>query len=252
MKIRRQILVADTNEKFRETLVQALEKTGEFEVVASVSSGLSLVQLLTTITPELILMDVVLPDLDGLSVLRQLPPALTQRVIVFSSLTCDHMVSQIMDFGIEYFIPKPFDLDGLLFYVHQFFRLKSLSHTDNLRQEITDIIQQVGVPAHIKGYQYLREAIAMVTLDVSVLHGVTKIIYPEIAKQFGSTPTRVERAIRHAIEVAWSRGDVEVLQGIFGSTISSHKGKPTNSEFIAIVSDRLILQRTQQKRISHR
>lgn len=117
----------------------------------------------------------------------------------------------------------------------------------DLEKDVTDMIHEIGVPAHIKGYQYLREAIILTINDMEIINAVTKVLYPEVAKRFGTTPSRVERAIRHAIEVAWDRGDVEVLQKFFGYTVSNIKGKPTNSEFIAMIADRISLQRRQAR-----
>ena len=152
-----------------------------------------------------------------------------------------------MRLGAWYFIPKPVNIDSLLEHIRQAVtpedRIQSLP---SLEADVTAIIHEVGVPAHIKGYQYVREAIIMAVQDMDVINAVTKVLYPEVAKRFHTTPSRVERAIRHAIEVAWDRGDLETLQGYFGYTVNSSKGKPTNSEFIAMIADRLRLHKRSQ------
>ena len=155
--------------------------------------------------------------------------------------------------GAAYFVPEPCDITALLDRIRQIGALPSQEEgllpartsDANLEAAVTEIIHEIGVPAHIKGYQYLREAIILTINDMDIINAVTKVLYPEVAKKFGTTPSRVERAIRHAIEVAWDRGDIEVLQKFFGYTVSNIKGKPTNSEFIAMIADCLSLRQKQ-------
>ena len=157
--------------------------------------------------------------------------------------------------GAAYFVPEPCDITALLDRIRQIGALPSQEEVllpartsdANLEAAVTEIIHEIGVPAHIKGYQYLREAIILTINDMDAINAVTKVLYPEVAKKFSTTPSRVERAIRHAIEVAWDRGDVETLQKFFGYTVSGIKGKPTNSEFIAMIADCLSLRRKQGK-----
>ncbi|MBO5640389.1 MAG: sporulation transcription factor Spo0A, partial [Oscillospiraceae bacterium] len=171
------------------------------------------------------------------------------------------VVADCSALGVDYFMPKPCDSPALLGRIRQLsgaaqeqvpaLGIDCRRETQAAQQEadleavVTDIIHEIGVPAHIKGYQYLREAIILTIHDMDMINAVTKVLYPEVAKKFGTTPSRVERAIRHAIEVAWDRGDIEVLQKFFGYTVSNIKGKPTNSEFIAMIADSLLLRRKQ-------
>jgi two-component system response regulator (stage 0 sporulation protein A) len=185
------------------------------------------------------------------------------RIIVLSAVGQDKITQRAITLGADYYVIKPFDMNVLTRRIRQMFNntiisgdevKKTISFMDNeetgfskdspadLKQEITNIIHEIGVPAHIKGYMYLREAITMVVNNMELLSAVTKELYPSIAKKYNTTASRVERAIRHAIEVAWSRGQVETINKIFGYTIHNDKGKPTNSEFIAMVADKLRLK----------
>lgn len=201
-------------------------------------------------TPELILMDVVLPGLDGFGILRQLAEEPGERkVIVISAFCSQQAVSRAVELGVYFFLPKPVNEESLLELMRQAVHPEQEEpyHSPALEGMVTAIIHEIGVPAHIKGYQYLREAILLAVDDMDVINAVTKVLYPEVARRFSTTPSRVERAIRHAIEVAWDRGDLETLQKYFGYTVNSAKGKPTNSEFIAMIADRLQLQRKKKR-----
>lgn len=171
------------------------------------------------------------------------------RTIVVSSFCSRRTVAQAMEMGVYFFLPKPVNEESLLELMRQAAapEQEEAPFAPALEGMVTAIIHEIGVPAHIKGYQYLREAIMIAVNDMDVINAVTKVLYPEVAKRFCTTPSRVERAIRHAIEVAWDRGDIETLQKYFGYTVNSAKGKPTNSEFIAMIADRLQLQRKQQR-----
>ena len=166
-----------------------------------------------------------------------------------SSFCSRRTVAQAMEMGVYFFLPKPVNEESLLGLMRQAAapEQEEAPFAPALEGMVTAIIHEIGVPAHIKGYQYLREAIMIAVNDMDVINAVTKVLYPEVAKRFCTTPSRVERAIRHAIEVAWDRGDIETLQKYFGYTVNSAKGKPTNSEFIAMIADRLQLQRKQQR-----
>lgn len=202
------VVLADANEEFRTALKQALEATGEFDVVGCAADGLAAAQDIAERKPQLLVMDLLLPGLDGFGVLEQAAKDKVQmKTVVVSALYRDQIVSQALE------------------------------------REVTAVIHEVGVPAHIKGYQYVREAIVIAVQDMDVINAVTKVLYPEVARRYSTTPSRVERAVRHAIEVAWDRGDLETLQRYFGYTVSNTKGKPTNSEFIAMIADRIRLQR---------
>ena len=195
---------------------------------------------------DLILMDIVLPGLDGMTLLRRLPEKDRPKVIFLSALYSDKTVSEAMRAGAYYFVSKPCEVNALLdrmrLAVAPAAAAAPMDHSAELKNRVTNIIHEIGVPAHIKGYQYLREAIIITVEDMDVINAVTKVLYPEVAKRFGTTASRVERAIRHAIEVAWDRGDLETLQRFFGYTVSNTKGKPTNSEFIAMIADKLLLE----------
>ncbi len=245
MDNRRTVLLADANEGFRTVLREAIEKIEGFTVVGSTGDGAEALQLVDRYHPDLVVMDVVLPGLDGLGVLRQLKAqAGSPKVILVSAFCADRVVSEAMSLGVSYFLPKPCEAEALLDRMQSVFEQPATpeQHAAALKNLVTSVIHEIGVPAHIKGYQYLREAIIIAVNDMEVINAVTKVLYPAVAKRFGTTPSRVERAIRHAIEVAWDRGDLETLQKYFGYTVSNAKGKPTNSEFIAMIADRLVLE----------
>ena len=244
------VLLADSSEEFRILLKENIETSGEFTLVGETGSGREALELAKAAQPQLVLADVALPELDGLSLLQEVqklpaPP----RTIIVSAFCNDRTVQEAMNRGAFYFMAKPVNLQSLLEQMRlavQREEVEEPTYSPTLEGRVTAIIHEVGVPAHIKGYQYVREAIMIAVEDMDVINAVTKVLYPEVAKRFGTTPSRVERAIRHAIEVAWDRGDLETLQHYFGYTVNSAKGKPTNSEFIAMIADRLSLQRKQK------
>lgn len=240
------VIIADTGEEHRIILKNIIENSGEFHVVGTTGSGTEALRMVQQMQPKILLMDVVLPELDGFGLLRQVQDMGEQapRTIVVSASCAERTVSEAVRLGAWYFLPKPCNDGSLLELMHQaaFPEQESEGFSPALEGQVTAIIHEIGVPAHIKGYQYLREAILLAVQDMEVINAVTKVLYPEVAKRFGTTPSRVERAIRHAIEVAWDRGDLETLQKYFGYTVNSAKGKPTNSEFIAMIADRLQLK----------
>ena len=244
MEICRKVIIADANESFRAMLREIIEQDGGFTVAASVGDGRSALEQVRELAPDLLILDVVLPELDGFGVLDQLrQEELPVRTMIVSAFFTEQVVSEALGKGAAYFMPKPFENAALLDRMRAVCQpAQPAAHTKNLKNMVTDIIHEIGVPAHIKGYQYLREAILIAVEDMDVINAVTKVLYPEVARRFSTTPSRVERAIRHAIEVAWDRGDLETLQKFFGYTVSNTKGKPTNSEFIAMIADRLVLE----------
>ncbi len=246
MDNRRTVLLADANEEFRTMLRDAIEKTEEFTVVGSVGNGTEALQSMERRQADLVVLDVVLPGLDGLGVLKQMRTweGVKPKVIMLSAFCEEQVVAEAMSLGASYFLPKPCEPEALMDRMRAVFQRQATpeEHAAVLKNLVTDVIHEIGVPAHIKGYQYLREAIIITVNDMDVINAVTKVLYPEVAKRFGTTASRVERAIRHAIEVAWDRGDLETLQKYFGYTVSNAKGKPTNSEFIAMIADRLVLE----------
>ncbi len=265
METKIRILLADANPDFGKLLQETLAAERDLELAGTAGDGPEALSLLRELRPDVLLLDLVLPKLDGLEVLRRMPET-EQRcpVIVLSGFINNQVVADCAALGAAYFMPKPCDVGALLERVRQLGGAQAESETlegidcrsaarisrqeADLEAVVTDIIHEIGVPAHIKGYQYLREAIILTIKDMDVINAVTKVLYPEVAKRFATTPSRVERAIRHAIEVAWDRGDIEVLQKYFGYTVSNIKGKPTNSEFIAMIADSLTLRQKQARR----
>lgn len=201
--------------------------------------------------PDAIIMEMVLTGLDGLEVLDRLSELKDRpKILVLSSYIRGNVIDEAAARGTDFFISKPCKISTVCERLRQVMSPGApeidRDNATNLETQVTAIIHEVGVPAHIKGYQYLREAIMIAVDDMDVINAVTKVLYPEVAKRFGTTASRVERAIRHAIEVAWDRGDLETLQKYFGYTVSNAKGKPTNSEFIAMIADRLQLERRKR------
>ena len=244
METNPKILLADNSEECRVLLRRTLEETGEFQVVGDTGDGDEAWELIQKAKPDVVVMDMILPGLDGMSLLQRIPKEI--KCIVLSAFCSQNMVQELTRMGAWYFIPKPAHMDSLLDRIRQATHDSSVLSLPTLEAEVTAILHEVGVPAHIKGYQYVREAIIIVVQNMDAINAVTKVLYPEVAKRFNTTPSRVERAIRHAIEVAWDRGDLETLQGYFGYTVNSAKGKPTNSEFIAMIADRIRLHRKNQ------
>ena len=250
MESRKRILVADANEEFRLILTAALAAEIDMEVVGETGSGPEAVRLAESVQPDVVVMDLVLAGADGLEVLSRITglPA-RPRVLILSSFIRGNVSELAAGCGADYYMIKPCRLEAVEERIRQLITGADgvLEGPEDRRMEstVTSIIHEIGVPAHIKGYQYLRESILIAVKDMDVINAVTKVLYPEVAKRFGTTASRVERAIRHAIEVAWDRGDLETLQKYFGYTVSNAKGKPTNSEFIAMIADRLQLQRKE-------
>ena len=256
MENKKRILIADTSEGYRRMLADAIAGETDMEVAGATGDGQEAVRMVRELEPDLVVMDMVLSSMDGLEVLRELQSVERRpRVLIVSGFVRSNMAELAAAEGADYYLMKPCKMTTVLERLRQMAALYMLDGEDNdlmerggqsLESVITAIIHEIGVPAHIKGYQYLREAIMIAVEDMDVINAVTKILYPEVAKRFGTTASRVERAIRHAIEVAWDRGDLETLQKYFGYTVSNAKGKPTNSEFIAMIADRLQLQRKER------
>lgn len=259
METKIRVMIADGSEEFRTQLSQALSMEGDIDVVAAAGDGLDALAQAAESHPDVVLLDLILPKLDGLAVLQRMGDTGAQpATLVVSAFYNESMVLRCAELGAYYFMPKPCDVGELICRIRQSVTPRALPSPGlgagraarperNLEAVVTEIIHEIGVPAHIKGYQYLREAIMITIGDMDVINAVTKVLYPEVAKKFATTPSRVERAIRHAIEVAWDRGDIETLQKYFGYTVSNIKGKPTNSEFIAMIADCISLE--QKRRI---
>ena len=245
------VLLADAMEDFRTLLAAAIDAEEDMEVIFQTGNGEEALQQIIRLAPDLVVTDLPLAGLDGLALLEQMPELSRPSVLVLSGYAESSILSLLdnLTTARDYRMLKPARPQIIIQRLRQMASLASASGSEaslahgarSLEGAVTAIIHDIGVPAHIKGYQYLREAIIMTVEDMDVINAVTKILYPEVAKKFGTTASRVERAIRHAIEVAWDRGDLETLQKYFGYTVNSTKGKPTNSEFIAMIADRLTL-----------
>lgn len=242
------VMIADDNKEFCELVREYIEEQQDMELVGIAYNGTEVLEQLDAAAPDVLVLDIIMPHLDGIGVLETLaerPPAKRPKVIMLTAFGQETITQKVVDLGADYYILKPFNLEVLVN------RIRQLAGTarpaprsvpvkgKSLDLEVTHIIHQIGVPAHIKGYLYLREAILMVINEVDLLGAVTKELYPLIAQKYNTTPSRVERAIRHAIEVAWSRGNVDIINNFFGYTIDVNRGKPTNSEFIAMIADKL-------------
>ncbi len=253
MENRIRVLIADGDESFCDRLKSALIRIGAYEVVGRAADGEEAVRLLRESKPDVMVLDLMLAKRDGISVLKAAREMDKQPVaVVTSGLVTDYVATTVSNLGVQYVMLKPCDMEALVERMEEIRAIQSSRRLQvvrkpqqaeaNVETMVTNIIHEIGVPAHIKGYQYLREAIIIAVQDMDVINAITKVLYPQVAKAFGTTPSRVERAIRHAIEVAWDRGDLDTLQRFFGYTVSNTKGKPTNSEFIALIADKLQLQ----------
>ncbi len=240
------VMIADADEEFRALLGEMIDREDDLEVVFSTEDGEKAISCLQS-NPDIdvLVMDTVLKNMDGLELLGEMSRMQGPRplTLVLSNFLRGNLVNQAAELGADFFLLKPCRTSAVVERLRQLRGAKpSRPQSESLETLVTSIIHEIGVPAHIKGYQYLREAILITIDNMDVINAVTKVLYPEVAKRYGTTASRVERAIRHAIEVAWDRGDIETLQKYFGYTVSNAKGKPTNSEFIAMIADRLQLQ----------
>lgn len=243
------VLLVDNQREFLTLLMTALGETEGMEVVGQTGDGKQALELFEQETPDIIVMEVALPGMDGLSLIRKIrDTGKDAGIIVTTAFHSNDMAVECSDLGVNFYLRKPYTPDTLIERMRSWHERKSMPAPPQmdsalqLEVRVTEVIHQIGVPAHIKGYQYLRDAIIMAVDDMESVGAITKILYPSIAKQYHTTSSRVERAIRHAIEVAWDRGDLETLQRYFGYTVSNSKGKPTNSEFISMIADSLRLQ----------
>lgn len=254
--------IADDNKEFCNILTDYFKDKENIDVVFVTHDGIKTVEAIKEHNPEVLILDMIMPYMDGLGVLEavnNMELSSYPRTIVLSAVGQETITQKSINMGAEYYIVKPFNFDILLKRINQLAgndnsgdnklnyartisSSKKQGSCEELEIEVTNIIHEIGVPAHIKGYNYLRDAIIMVVQDMELLGAVTKELYPAIAKKNNTTPSRVERAIRHAIEVAWNRGKIETIDKLFGYTVQHDKGKPTNSEFIALISDKLRLE----------
>ena len=244
------VMIADNTEEFCTGLASALQRTEGFRVVGTANDGEQAVRLIEEKQPQILVLVMMLAKRDGIGVLKAIGAMERKpKVLATSGFMTEYVASAAANLGVQYLMLKPCDMTALTERLeelrggqNQKLPQNRPSGKPNIEAMVTSIIHEIGVPAHIKGYQYLREAIIIAVNDMDVINAITKVLYPQVAKAFQTTPSRVERAIRHAIEVAWDRGDLDTLQRFFGYTVSNTKGKPTNSEFIALIADKLQLQ----------
>ncbi|MDQ5983813.1 MAG: Stage 0 sporulation protein A [Eubacteriales bacterium SKADARSKE-1] len=246
------LLIAEDYEKFNQEAVGDFERIG-FNVKFCLKDGARLLELIGEYKPNVVLMDLFMPNIDAIGVIKTTKKenSITPVFVVLSNFDNPSLEREVMAVGASYFALKPFNSKNLAERIYNiisdnrspFREIQSFCTLDkSLECKVTEILHQIGVPAHIKGYHYLRDSIIMAVEKPDIINAITKQLYPSVAKRFLTTSSRVERAIRHAIEVAWDRGDVDILNSYFGYTIHNSRGKPTNSEFIAMISDKLRLQ----------
>ena len=257
------IAIADDNRQTLEMLGEILESEKDYHVVGKADNGNEAYNMIMRTKPDVVLLDIVMPGMDGISVMEKVKSneefKENTSFIMVTAASSENLTADAFKLGASYYIMKPFTRDSVLDKLKRLSGYKNkttmpagsrkvkpyVNKTDymeqNLENDVTQMLHEIGIPAHIKGYQYLRDAIIMSVSDKEMLASVTKILYPTIAKKHQTTPSRVERAIRHAIEVAWSRGKMDTINELFGYTVSTGKGKPTNSEFIALIVDKIRL-----------
>ena len=244
------VFIADSAEDFCSGLTAALQRADGFRVLGTAGDGEQAIRMIEEKKPDILVLDLMLAKKDGISVLKSIANMEHKPItLATSAFLTEYVSTAAANLGVRYLMLKPCDMTTLVERLEEIRGGESLRVSprrlpdkNSIESMVTNIIHEIGVPAHIKGYQYLREAIIIAVNDMDVINAITKVLYPEVAKTFGTTPSRVERAIRHAIEVAWDRGDLDTLQKFFGYTVSNTKGKPTNSEFIALIADKLQLQ----------
>ena len=252
------VLFADDNKEFCDVVGNYLNKQKDIEIVSLVYDGMAAYNQICNLKPDVVVLDGVMPKFDGLEVLEKLNvknnPENSPTCIIVSPLSQEKIAQRAIELGADYYILKPFDIEFLLKRIRELnnnilpgknilFKT-SMQNLKNyhLESDITEILHNIGIPANIRGYNYIRDAIVMSVKDAGILNYVTKELYPSVAKKYNTTSSRVERAIRHAIEVAWDRGKSQEIDKYVGYTININKGKPTNSEFIALISDKLRLE----------
>lgn len=264
------VAIADDNDRILELLGEIVTSDNELSLVGKANNGEDMYQIIKDKQPDIVLLDLIMPKMDGLSVMDRVNGDKTLKktpnFIIITAIGQERITEDAFKKGASYYILKPFHNETVLEKIKQLRKEVRNSRKENvnvikysintietkgtkeknLETRVTDLIHEIGIPAHIKGYHYLRDAILMAIEDMDVLNAITKILYPTVAKKHRTTSSRVERAIRHAIEVAWSRGKLDTLEELFGYTVSNGKGKPTNSEFIALVADTIRLEQKQR------
>ncbi|MDL2280879.1 sporulation transcription factor Spo0A [Selenomonadales bacterium OttesenSCG-928-I06] len=245
------VAIADDNREFIDVLEEYISREPDIELVGKAHNGEKILSIIESEHPDIIILDIIMPHLDGIGVLEKINSLGSKRpkIIMLTAFGQENITQRVAELGADYYILKPFNMEVLISRIRQLAGTQqynsplavniNANKTKPMDLEVTNIIREIGIPAHIKGYQYLRDAIMMIVAEVELLGAVTKVLYPMIAEKYNTTPSRVERAIRHAIEVAWNRGNIEMINKLFGYTIKIDKGKPTNSEFMAMIADKL-------------
>ncbi len=243
------IMLVDDNKEFLGELKEFFAGQERYEIAGEAYEGVGALEKFAALKPDVLLLDLVMPQMDGFSVLERIVKG-ESKIIVLSALSQDAFVSKAMSLGADYYMMKPVSLSNLKDRIDEVVLPKSakpatvtkLVRNTTMDEKITNIFITVGIPAHIKGYQFLREAIKMAIDNPEIINSITKRLYPEVAEKFDTSPSKVERAIRHAIEVAWNRGKIENINSLFGVRVYNHNEKPTNGEFIALVADKMLLE----------
>lgn len=246
------VAIADDNREFAAIMSEFLMQQPDLDLVGTAYNGEEMLTVIEEKKPDVIILDIIMPHLDGIGVLERINTMSGKRpkIIMLTAFGQESITQRVVELGADYYVLKPFNMDVLVSRVRQLAgtiteQRPAVAQAIKSRPvdvEVTSIIRDIGIPAHIKGYQYLRDAIMMIINEIELLGAVTKVLYPQIAEKYSTTPSRVERAIRHAIEVAWNRGNMDIINKIFGYTIKLEKGKPTNSEFMAMIADKLRME----------
>ncbi len=245
------LLVVDDNKSLVEMIKEYFNDNANIKVTLTANDGAEAIRLIETKEDEfdILLLDLIMPNKDGLSVLEEMRKKnISKKVMVLTSYNTQDMIRKVSELGVNYFMLKPFELNDLEKRIKEVVSVVKYGgetldlYHNNLQVSITKTLHELGVPSHIKGYQYIREGISIVYERPEIVGGITKELYPEIAKKYNTTVSRVERAIRHAIEISWNRGNWQLMEDIFGHSVDIDKAKPTNSEFIVTVADKLRLE----------
>ena len=246
------VAIADDNREFSGIMQEFLHDQADIELVGVAYNGEQILTIMEEQQPDVVILDIIMPHLDGIGVLEQMniKGGRRPKIIMLTAFGQEAITQRVVELGADYYVLKPFNMDVLVSRIRQLAgsitsQRRVVAQAIKARPvdvEVTNIIREMGIPAHIKGYQYLRDAIIMIIAEIELLGAVTKVLYPMIAEKHQTTPSRVERAIRHAIEVAWSRGNSDMINRLFGYTVKLEKSKPTNSEFMAMIADKLRME----------
>lgn len=241
------VLMIDDNVQLIEAVKEYFKSSKQIEIIEEAYDGLEGFKKIEKSICDVVILDLIMPNKDGLYVLEEMKKHnINKKVIVATSYNAQEVIREVSDYGVNYYILKPFDFTDLEKRILDLATKKKNSknidlHHNNIQIAITNILHQLGIPSHIKGYQYIRDGVSMIFDNPNMIGGITKELYPELASKFDTTVSRVERAIRHAIEVSWNRGNWDLMEEIFGNSVDIDRAKPTNSEFIVTVADKLRL-----------